>query len=72
MAAHVVRRPPRAHWVLLCMFLLVLLAELCLSGYVSHPGAEGSGPTEAPNAGGPAPAAVTGGVRCSASAPTGR
>jgi peptidoglycan/xylan/chitin deacetylase (PgdA/CDA1 family)/glycosyltransferase involved in cell wall biosynthesis len=43
------------------MFLLVLLAELCLFGYVSHPGSEGSGPTESPNAGGPAPAAVTGG-----------
>jgi peptidoglycan/xylan/chitin deacetylase (PgdA/CDA1 family)/glycosyltransferase involved in cell wall biosynthesis len=60
-AVHVVRRAPRAHWVLLCLFLTVLLAELCLSGYVSHPGAEGTGPTEAANAGGPAPAAVTGG-----------
>jgi cellulose synthase/poly-beta-1,6-N-acetylglucosamine synthase-like glycosyltransferase/peptidoglycan/xylan/chitin deacetylase (PgdA/CDA1 family) len=55
------RREPRAHWVLLCLFMLVLLGELCLNGYVSHAGAEGSGPTEAPGAGGAAPAAVTGG-----------
>src|SRR5215469_14640301 len=53
------RRPPRAHWVLLCLFLLVLLAELCLNGWVSHAGAEGSGPTEATDAGGAAPASVT-------------
>ena len=55
------RREPRAHWVLLCLFMLVLLGELCLNGYVSHVGAEGSGPTEPPGAGGVAPAAVTGG-----------
>jgi len=55
------RREPRAHWVLLCLFMLVLLGELCLNGYVSHVGAEGSGPTERPGAGGVAPAAVTGG-----------
>ena len=61
MAAHANRRAPRAHWVLLFLFLLVLLAELCVNGYVSHAGAEGSGPTEAPGAGGVAPAAVTGG-----------
>jgi cellulose synthase/poly-beta-1,6-N-acetylglucosamine synthase-like glycosyltransferase/peptidoglycan/xylan/chitin deacetylase (PgdA/CDA1 family) len=45
--------------VLLCLFLLVLLAELCLNGWVSHAGAEGSGPTEATDAGGAAPASVT-------------
>src|SRR4051794_17921716 len=53
------RREPRAHWVLLCLFMLVLLGELCLNGYVSHAGAEGSGPTEPPGAGGAAPATVT-------------
>jgi cellulose synthase/poly-beta-1,6-N-acetylglucosamine synthase-like glycosyltransferase/peptidoglycan/xylan/chitin deacetylase (PgdA/CDA1 family) len=37
-------REPRAHWLLLCLFTLVLLAELCLNGWVSHAGAEGSGP----------------------------
>src|SRR5215469_8927307 len=56
-----VRREPRAHWVLLCLFMLVLLGELCLNGYVSHAGAEGSGPTEAADAGGAAPTAVTAG-----------
>jgi cellulose synthase/poly-beta-1,6-N-acetylglucosamine synthase-like glycosyltransferase/peptidoglycan/xylan/chitin deacetylase (PgdA/CDA1 family) len=45
--------------LLLCLFLLVLLAELCLNGWVSHAGAEGSGPTEADGAGGAAPASVT-------------
>src|SRR5712675_3648924 len=55
------RREPRAHWLLLCLSMLVLLAELCLNGYVSHAGAEGSGPTEPPGAGGLAPAVVTGG-----------
>jgi peptidoglycan/xylan/chitin deacetylase (PgdA/CDA1 family) len=60
-ARHVVARPPRAHWPLLFLFLLVLLAELCLNGYVSHAGSEGSGPTEPTGAGGAAPAAVTAG-----------
>src|SRR5690242_18339192 len=55
------RREPQAHWVLLCLFMLVLLGELCLNGYVSHVGAEGSGPTEQSGAGGVAPAAVTSG-----------
>jgi peptidoglycan/xylan/chitin deacetylase (PgdA/CDA1 family)/glycosyltransferase involved in cell wall biosynthesis len=55
------QRTPRAHWVLLCLFMLVLLAELCLNGYVMHVGAEGSGPVAASTAQGPAPAAVTGG-----------
>jgi cellulose synthase/poly-beta-1,6-N-acetylglucosamine synthase-like glycosyltransferase/peptidoglycan/xylan/chitin deacetylase (PgdA/CDA1 family) len=62
MGKRVRRREPRAHWLLLCLFMLVLLAELCLNGYVSHVGAEGSGPTEAPGAGGAAPATVTGGA----------
>jgi cellulose synthase/poly-beta-1,6-N-acetylglucosamine synthase-like glycosyltransferase/peptidoglycan/xylan/chitin deacetylase (PgdA/CDA1 family) len=54
------RREPRAHWVLLSLFMLVLFGGLCFNGYVSHVGAEGSGPT--PEAGpGAAPAAVTGG-----------
>jgi cellulose synthase/poly-beta-1,6-N-acetylglucosamine synthase-like glycosyltransferase/peptidoglycan/xylan/chitin deacetylase (PgdA/CDA1 family) len=60
-AIHATRRPPSAHWLLLCLFLLVLLGELCLNGWVSHAGAEGSGATEATDAGGAAPAAVTGG-----------
>ncbi len=64
MARRGVRRDlgqPRAHWVLLCLTLLVLLGELCLNGYVTHAGAEGSGPVAQPGAGGPAPATVTGG-----------
>src|SRR5258706_585026 len=60
MGTRVRRREPRAHWVLLCLFTLVLIAELCLNGYVSHAGAEGSGPTDPPGAG-DAPTAVTGG-----------
>src|SRR5256714_3305314 len=55
------RRAPRAHWLLLAMLMLVLLAELGLNGYITHAGAEGSGPVAAPDAGGPAPEAVTGG-----------
>src|SRR2546423_2476583 len=55
------RRAPRAHWLLLALFMLVLLAELGLNGYITHAGAEGSGPVAAPDAGGPAPDAVTGG-----------
>src|SRR2546423_824113 len=55
------RRAPRAHWLLLALFMLVLLAELGLNGYVTPAGAEGSGPVAAPDAGGPAPGTVTGG-----------
>ena len=55
-------REPRAHWALLALFMVVLLAELCLNGYVSHAGAEGSGPHPTPDATGPVPAAVTGGA----------
>src|SRR5690348_3021079 len=43
------------------LFTLVLLCELCLNGWVSHAGAEGSGPTRRPAGVSPAPTAVTGG-----------
>src|SRR6266508_1242781 len=59
MARRAGRREPRAHWVLLCLFTLVLLGELCLNGYVLHVGAEGSGPVAKVGAGGVAPASVT-------------
>ncbi|MGW4942534.1 bifunctional polysaccharide deacetylase/glycosyltransferase family 2 protein [Actinoplanes sp. NPDC004185] len=55
-----VRQPtPRAHWALLALLMLVLLAELSLNGYVTHVGAEGNGeaPAAAPG-GGQVPAAV--------------
>jgi cellulose synthase/poly-beta-1,6-N-acetylglucosamine synthase-like glycosyltransferase/peptidoglycan/xylan/chitin deacetylase (PgdA/CDA1 family) len=52
---------PRAHWALLTLFTLLLLAELCLNGYVTHAGAEGRGPHARPDAAGTVPAAVTGG-----------
>ncbi|MEV4510697.1 bifunctional polysaccharide deacetylase/glycosyltransferase family 2 protein [Dactylosporangium sp. NPDC049525] len=45
MARHVSRRPPRAHWLLLLFGSLILLAELCLHGYVSHAGGEGTAAT---------------------------
>jgi cellulose synthase/poly-beta-1,6-N-acetylglucosamine synthase-like glycosyltransferase/peptidoglycan/xylan/chitin deacetylase (PgdA/CDA1 family) len=38
------RREPRAHWILLLLGALLLLGELCLSGYVNHVGGEGTGP----------------------------
>ncbi len=44
MTRHLKRREPRAHWLLLALFLTVALAGLCLNGYVEHVGAEGSGP----------------------------
>jgi cellulose synthase/poly-beta-1,6-N-acetylglucosamine synthase-like glycosyltransferase/peptidoglycan/xylan/chitin deacetylase (PgdA/CDA1 family) len=62
MPGHLARREPRAHWLLLCLFMLVLLGELCLNGYVSHVGASGTGPASASAAGTAAPAAVTGGA----------
>jgi cellulose synthase/poly-beta-1,6-N-acetylglucosamine synthase-like glycosyltransferase/peptidoglycan/xylan/chitin deacetylase (PgdA/CDA1 family) len=40
MAGHAAIRQPRAHWLLLLLFMLVLFGELCLNGYVSHVGAE--------------------------------
>jgi peptidoglycan/xylan/chitin deacetylase (PgdA/CDA1 family) len=59
-----VRQPtPRAHWALLALLMLVLLAELSLNGYVTHVGAGGAG--EAPVAdsgGGQVPAAVLDGA----------
>jgi peptidoglycan/xylan/chitin deacetylase (PgdA/CDA1 family) len=39
------QRGPRAHWFLLGLFLVFLLAELCFHGYVTGAGREGSGPT---------------------------
>jgi len=54
------RREPRAHWLLLCLFMLVLLGELSLNGYVRHVDGEGVGPAPA-HTGGVAPGAVTGG-----------
>lgn len=61
MGKRVLRREPRAHWILLALLLLVVLAELCLNGYVSHVGSEdGSGPSASSA---PAPGAVvTGGA----------
>ena len=59
-----VRQPtPRAHWALLGLLMVVLLAELSLNGYVAHVGSEGSGaPAPAAAApGGPVPDTVTGG-----------
>jgi cellulose synthase/poly-beta-1,6-N-acetylglucosamine synthase-like glycosyltransferase/peptidoglycan/xylan/chitin deacetylase (PgdA/CDA1 family) len=55
------RRPqhePRAHWVLLVLGMLILLAELSLGGLVRHVGADGVGPVRQANPGA-APKAVT-------------
>ncbi|WP_433303208.1 bifunctional polysaccharide deacetylase/glycosyltransferase family 2 protein [Actinoplanes sp. CA-030573] len=58
MGKRVLRREPRAHWLLLAVAMVVLLAELCLNGYVTHAGAEdATSPERAPE---PAPAAATG------------
>lgn len=35
MARHVSRRAPGAHWLLLLLAMVVLLAELCLNGWVT-------------------------------------
>ncbi|SCG70930.1 bifunctional polysaccharide deacetylase/glycosyltransferase family 2 protein [Micromonospora halophytica] len=57
MARHVARRDPRAHWVLLLLGLLLLLAALTVNGLVS--GIDGgAGPSAAPA--GPAPEEATG------------
>src|SRR4051794_18665765 len=59
-----VRQPtPPAHWALLGLLMVGLLAELSLNGYVTHVGSEGSGAPAAPAGapGGPVPDAVTGG-----------
>ncbi|MEH0845134.1 bifunctional polysaccharide deacetylase/glycosyltransferase family 2 protein [Micromonospora sp. CPCC 205711] len=59
MARHVARRDPRAHWVLLLLGLLLLLAALTVNGLVTGM-TGGSGPATGPAA--PAPRAVaTGG-----------
>jgi peptidoglycan/xylan/chitin deacetylase (PgdA/CDA1 family) len=55
------RREPRAHWLLLLLGGLVLLAELSLNGFVRHVGAEGSGVPVVLRGPTPAPAEVTGG-----------
>src|SRR5258705_645807 len=59
MSKHVRRREPRAHWLLLGLFMLVLFGGLCFNGYVTHVGAEGSGPTPQTDPDDTAPAAVT-------------
>src|SRR3954463_9807361 len=70
MAKSLPGRQPRAHWLLLCLFMLVLLAELCLNGFVTHVGAEGRSVGPAPT-GGAAPAEVTGGGPVQRVAPDG-
>src|SRR5688500_1550725 len=58
-----VRQPtPRAHWALLALLMLVLLAALSLNGYVSHVGAEGRGEPGTGDSGGQVPAAVRDGA----------
>ncbi|GIJ72225.1 bifunctional polysaccharide deacetylase/glycosyltransferase family 2 protein [Virgisporangium ochraceum] len=42
MARHLTRRPPRAHWLLLTLGALALMAALVLHGTVSGVGAEGA------------------------------
>ncbi|RZU53026.1 poly-beta-1,6 N-acetyl-D-glucosamine synthase [Krasilnikovia cinnamomea] len=57
------RRPePRAHWALLALVLVFVLALLCLNGYVTHAGAEGTGQPVPDTAAPAAPTAVTGGA----------
>jgi cellulose synthase/poly-beta-1,6-N-acetylglucosamine synthase-like glycosyltransferase/peptidoglycan/xylan/chitin deacetylase (PgdA/CDA1 family) len=60
-ATHLSRRELRAHWLLLSAAALVVLALLCLNGYVLHVGDEGPGNPPRVAAGGPVPADVTGG-----------
>jgi cellulose synthase/poly-beta-1,6-N-acetylglucosamine synthase-like glycosyltransferase/peptidoglycan/xylan/chitin deacetylase (PgdA/CDA1 family) len=64
------RRGPRAHWILLFLFALVLLAELGLNGYVTHAGAEGGEPAEKTGAA-PGPTAATRGGPVQRIAPDG-
>ncbi len=61
MRAHQDRREPRAHWVLLLLGLLVLLAGLSLNGIIRHVGAEGAGSPARPANVARAPTAVTSG-----------
>ncbi|MGC1210432.1 MAG: bifunctional polysaccharide deacetylase/glycosyltransferase family 2 protein [Micromonospora sp.] len=56
MARHVARRDPRAHWLLLLLGLVVLLAALSFNGLVTNVGG-GTGPSQAYAA--PAPRQVT-------------
>ena len=70
MGKRVRRHQPRAHWILLLLFMAVLLAELCFNGYVAHVGAEGVGPGKQPDRH-PAPAAVIGGAAVQRVAPDG-
>ncbi|WP_433360688.1 bifunctional polysaccharide deacetylase/glycosyltransferase family 2 protein [Actinoplanes sp. CA-142083] len=58
MGKRVLRREPRAHWALLALAMLVLLAELSLDGYVTHAGAESGDQPAADTS--PAPAATAG------------
>ena len=58
MARHVARPDPRAHWLLLLLGLLALLAALSFNGLVTNVGG-GSGPSVAPAS--PAPRQVTAG-----------
>ena len=59
MARHIARPDPRAHWLLLLLGLLALLAALSFNGLVTNVGG-GSGPSDAPAS--PAPRqATTGG-----------
>jgi cellulose synthase/poly-beta-1,6-N-acetylglucosamine synthase-like glycosyltransferase/peptidoglycan/xylan/chitin deacetylase (PgdA/CDA1 family) len=48
-------REPRAHWILLLLASLLLLAELCFNGYVRHVGAEGIGQPRRTAVGAPVP-----------------
>jgi cellulose synthase/poly-beta-1,6-N-acetylglucosamine synthase-like glycosyltransferase/peptidoglycan/xylan/chitin deacetylase (PgdA/CDA1 family) len=57
---HANRRQPRAHWLLLFLFTLVVLAGLALNGYVTHVGAAGTHDLTH-TTGGTAPTAVTAG-----------
>ncbi|MEV6931974.1 polysaccharide deacetylase family protein, partial [Dactylosporangium sp. NPDC051485] len=76
MAAHKARHEPRAHWILLLLALVVLLAELCLDGFAGRPGGEGHAATapaqEAVPGGGAGPVLRTapdGGVRAAGMPP---
>jgi peptidoglycan/xylan/chitin deacetylase (PgdA/CDA1 family)/GT2 family glycosyltransferase len=60
MAVHLSRREPRAHWLLLCTAAVVVLALLCLNGYVMHIGDEGTGGPPA-DAGASVPTIAAGG-----------
>lgn len=57
-ARHVNRPGPRAHWFLLSLSMVVLLAELVLNGHIRHVGGEGSGPQPRTTAAVPAPREV--------------